>query len=199
MYCRNEIIAVIEAGGITTSGSNEPLADLLSRASMLPADGAPAAETGSGDAAQASQADLLGSQLAPQVVFELLDVLHQWLQNLEYKDAVRRHMEERDRFERPNENPPDASGSAEESSSRVALRTLLDVIPKRTLAHAAYRCRAFTRALRYLELHLRNEREKHLRVKQAEAKAVLSSSHLGVTQSPCDDHFNLDYLHSHSL
>ena len=39
----------------------------------------------------------------------------------------------------------------------------LDAIPKHLLASASYGCRAYTRALKYLELYLREQREKYHR------------------------------------
>lgn len=92
-----------------------------------------------------------------QAIFELLDLLTLWMND---KDLHALHESVDLQDLEIYADDPGESKSEKEILMRALKREkeLLDGIPKRVLADASFRVNAYTRALKYLELHLREVR-----------------------------------------
>ena len=110
-------------------------------------------------------------QQSAQVIFELIDTLTSWLHE-EASAQMSSNLHSSSSSADTNQTAPPRADSPHLqqqlptiTSSSLFCRTivqrkqLLDSVPRRTLANAAYACHAFTRALKYFESHLREERQ----------------------------------------
>ena len=109
-------------------------------------------------------------QQSTQLIFELIDHITSWIHEEASSDTAQHHASASSDSSAVNnamraDSPhillqPLPSPDALQSRSVVERKRFLDSINKRTLANAAYACHAFTRALKYFESHLHEERQK---------------------------------------
>ena len=90
------------------------------------------------------------NQLCAQAVFSLMDTLSYWVMK-------ERRSSRNTSSTRRSRRAGDATAAAKTGRPLEAVEALLSEIPERDLAIASYRCRAFRRALRHLEAHIRQQ------------------------------------------
>lgn len=185
-FIRREIMAVLNTHNRPDAAAQHANASQVDGAMSQTALHASLSSTSSSSSSSSSSHS--SAQLCIQAVFELLDTLNEWLVKERRSNELAKMSPSSGSGSassamsgtiadsmRPGQLPLSfgpsnsnaAAASVVPSAPLPPARTLdsyksfLDSIPKKTLALAAYHCKAFTRALKYMELYLREEKEKY--------------------------------------
>ena len=147
----------------------EPLQSPLPSSSSNAGAGNPSSALLTQQHAQSSQ------QACAQVIFELLDLLTRRLHKEEQEEfaamlAQQRsspipgaEIKDKSRDAKDAKDSKDNKDSKERGRPAGARLALLESVPKPLLAQAAFRCKAYSRAIKYFEIHLREVREEYLK------------------------------------